>query len=80
MPRNPLFPESNEETEAISAKMMDAWISFARSGNPNHKDIPDWSQYRNDRATMIFGKDVKVINDPYDKERAVWDDVIILKD
>jgi hypothetical protein len=28
---------------------------------------------------MIFGKNVKVINDPYDKERAVWDDVIILK-
>ena len=43
MPRNALFPESNEETEALSAKMMDAWISFARSGNPNHKDIPDWS-------------------------------------
>ena len=79
MPRNDLFPESNEETEALSAKMMDAWISFARTGNPNHKDIPDWSQYRNDRATMIFGKDVKAINDPYDKERAVWDDVIILK-
>ena len=59
---------------------MDSWLSFARNGNPNYEDIPDWSQYRNDRATMIFGKDVKVINDPYDKERAVWDDVLILKD
>ena len=79
MPRNALFPESNEETEAISAKMMDAWISFARTGNPNHENIPDWPQYQNNRATMIFGKDIKVIDDPYDKERAVWDDVIILK-
>jgi hypothetical protein len=29
---------------------------------------------------MIFGKDVKVINDPYSKERSVWDDIIVYKE
>lgn len=53
--------------------------SVARTGNPNHENIPDWPQYQNNRATMIFGKDIEVIDDPNDKERAVWDDVIILK-
>jgi para-nitrobenzyl esterase len=83
MPRNvdfKLFPPSNEETEGLSKKMMDSWISFARNGNPNHEEIPEWAQYRNDRATMMFGKDVKVLNDPYSKERSVWDDIIIFKD
>ncbi|MHA2180142.1 MAG: carboxylesterase/lipase family protein [Promethearchaeota archaeon] len=82
MPRNvdfKLFPPSNEETEGLSAKMMDSWISFARNGNPNHEEIPEWAQYRNDRATMMFGKDIKALNDPYSKERSVWDDVINFK-
>ena len=79
MPRNALFPESNEETETLSKKMMDAWISFSHTGNPNHNDIPEWPQYKKERATMMFGKDVKVINDPYGKERALWDDIIVLK-
>ncbi|MFW9879145.1 MAG: carboxylesterase/lipase family protein, partial [Candidatus Thorarchaeota archaeon] len=74
-----IFPASNKETEKLSAKMMDSWISFARSGNPNHKEIPNWSQYRKERATMMFGKEVKAINDPYSKERVVWDDIITFK-
>ncbi|MCK4285560.1 MAG: carboxylesterase family protein, partial [Candidatus Lokiarchaeota archaeon] len=71
---------SNKETESLSAKMMDSWISFARNGNPNHEEIPEWAQYRKDRATMIFGKKVKAKNDPYSKERSIWDDIIIFKE
>ena len=83
MPRNDnfkLFPASNKETESLSAQMMESWISFARNGNPNHKEIPEWPQYKNNRATMVFGKDIKVINDPSKKERSVWDDIIIFKE
>ncbi|MHA1986302.1 MAG: carboxylesterase/lipase family protein [Promethearchaeota archaeon] len=75
-----LFPVSNKETEELSAKMMDSWISFARNGNPNHKEVPKWPQYGNDRATMMLGKDVNVINDPHSKERSVWEDIIIFKE
>jgi len=83
IPRNvdfKLFPVSNEETERLSRKMMDSWISFARMGDPNHKEVPEWAQYGNDRATMMFGKDVKITDDPYSKERSIWDDVIIFKE
>ena len=75
-----LFPVSNKETEKLSVKMMDSWISFAKSGNPNHEEIPKWVQYGINRATMMFGKDVEVINDPYGKERSVWDDIIVFKE
>lgn len=74
-----IFPTSNEETEGLSAKMMDSWISFARSGNPNHQEIPEWEQYGKNRATMIFGKEIKAVNDPFSKERAIWDDVLTFK-
>jgi len=30
------------EARALSAKMADAWIAFARSGDPNHKGLPHW--------------------------------------
>ena len=83
MPRNEnfkLFPVSNKETESLSAQMMDSWISFARNGNPNHKEIPEWPQYKKNRATMVFGKDIKVVNDPSSKERSVWDDIITFKE
>ena len=80
MPRNALFPPSNNETETISRKMMDAWSSFAKTGNPNHNDIPEWHAYSNNRATIMFDTKVEVLNDPFGEERAVWDDIIKFRD
>jgi para-nitrobenzyl esterase len=72
-----IFPGKNEETEAISNKMMDSWISFAQTGNPNHKDIPKWPSYNGGkRSTMLFGKEIKLVNGPLDEERAAWDGIL----
>jgi para-nitrobenzyl esterase len=30
------------EARALSAQMSDAWLAFARTGNPNHKGMPNW--------------------------------------
>ena len=30
------------ERYALMERMMDAWIAFARTGNPNHKGLPEW--------------------------------------
>ena len=61
----------------LSEKMMDVWISFARTGNPNHKSIPEWPAYDVDkRATMFFGNECKVVNAAYEKERAAWDGLL----
>jgi len=55
---------------ALAHKMSAAFAAFARSGNPNHADLPMWPAF-NARTypTMIFGNDTKVVNDPNREER-----------
>ncbi|MHA1987308.1 MAG: carboxylesterase/lipase family protein [Promethearchaeota archaeon] len=61
----------------LSEKMMDAWISFAKTGNPNHGNIPDWPSYDpKTRATMIFDGECKVGKALFDKEREAWDGLL----
>jgi para-nitrobenzyl esterase len=72
-----IFPKRDEETEALSRAMMDTWISFARTGNPNNASIPPLPQYNTEkRATIIFDKEIKIVNDPYGQERAAWDELM----
>ena len=41
---------------ALAAAMSEAWVSFARSGNPNHAGIPSWTPYKPTAwPTMVFG-------------------------
>jgi para-nitrobenzyl esterase len=70
------FTGEGPEVEALSEKMMNAWVAFARTGNPNHEGIPEWAPYDvNTRTTMFFGKEIKTVNAPFDGERAAWDDL-----
>jgi para-nitrobenzyl esterase len=55
---------------ALQDKMTMAWTNFARTGNPNHKGLPTWPKFDvNQRATMIFGNECRVVNDPHGNER-----------
>ena len=61
------------EVKALAAKTSEAWIQFARSGNPNHKGLPNWPAYTiSERATMVFDNTCKVVNDPGSEERKLW--------
>jgi para-nitrobenzyl esterase len=52
----------------LNKQMSRAWVSFARTGNPNHSDLPHWPAYSADtRATMIFNAPCEVRNDPEGK-------------
>jgi para-nitrobenzyl esterase len=58
------------EARALGAKMSDAWIAFARSGNPNHGGIPHWPQFSVQNVpTMIFDTTISLINDPDGEEQ-----------
>ncbi|WP_406280440.1 carboxylesterase/lipase family protein [Embleya sp. NBC_00896] len=41
--------------DGLGAAMHDAWISFIRTGDPNHAGLPTWERYTApNRATMLF--------------------------
>jgi para-nitrobenzyl esterase len=44
-----------EAARALAAKMSDAWVAFARTGDPNVKGLPRWKPFDGkSRTTMIF--------------------------
>jgi para-nitrobenzyl esterase len=54
----------------LQEKMSSAWAAFARTGNPNHKGLPKWPEFKTgQRATMILDNQCKVVNDPHSEER-----------
>ena len=76
-PKADLFFGKGPEAFILSEKMMDSWIAFAHTGNPNHENIPEWPIYnRENRKTMVCGKEFKVVERYLDKERAAWDNIL----
>ncbi len=63
-----------ERQQALADVMSEAWLAFARTGNPNHSGLPEWPAYDPaTRATMVFDDQSRVINDPRGRERAIID-------
>ena len=57
-------------TARMADLMADAWIAFARTGDPNTPSLPQWPTYSAQaRATMIFDLDPQVVQDPDGEER-----------
>ena len=50
-----------EEAIALAARMSQAWINFARTGNPSTEELPQWPAYSGcDGATMFFNNTCEV--------------------
>ena len=55
---------------ALADKVSDAWIAFARTGDPNTPKLPRWPAYdAKDRATMVINNVSKVVDDPLREQR-----------
>ncbi len=50
--------------------MSAAWAAFARTGNPDHPDMPHWPAFNpNEYPTMVFNTETTLQNDPNREER-----------
>jgi para-nitrobenzyl esterase len=68
------FAGTGPEVVGLSEAMMDAWLSFARTGNPSTLGAGDWIPYDSDRrATMIFDRKTQLEDAPYEEERSAWE-------
>ena len=51
-------------------RSRDAWIAFARTGDPNTPKLPHWPAFNaNERPTMVINNQSKVVSDPIREQR-----------
>jgi para-nitrobenzyl esterase len=66
-----------EAARELSARVMDTWLSFARTGDPANESIGDFPPYRSDeRATLVIADESRLVRAPGDGRRAFWDDLM----
>src|SRR5581483_12217561 len=64
------FAGSDPAAEALATSMQDAWLAFARTGDPGQ----GWPRYDpSTRPTMLRGPTCEVVNDPLAAERQAWE-------
>ena len=77
LPGGEQFVGKGPEAERLADRTMDAWLAFAKSGNPSHPGLGDWPRYDDARrATMELGPRCGVLDDPSGAERKLWDGVL----
>jgi para-nitrobenzyl esterase len=73
VPAVQMFTGAGIEVEELSTHMQEAWLAFARTGNPTRAEL-DWPQWDPDRrATMVFGGRTAAVDGPRNEELSVWE-------
>jgi para-nitrobenzyl esterase len=69
----PGFCGSGPDADRLALQMQDAWLAFARTGNPGCPSLGEWPQYGGQRQTLVFSKNSRVEKAPYEEERRIWE-------
>ncbi len=72
--RSSLGHQSSDRQRLVD-EMSEAWLAFARSGDPNHDGLAPWPAYQPpERATMMFARGGSYTeDDPSAPARQLWD-------
>lgn len=64
---------SGAAAQRVASQLSNAFIAFARTGNPNHAQLPNWARHSlPSRETMVFGRETRAVNDPRRAEREIF--------
>lgn len=70
------FTGDSPDRAGIAATMSQAWLAFARTGDPNYDGLPHWPAYdATRRSTMVFNTQTAVVDDPRREELANWEGI-----
>ncbi|GAT61742.1 carboxylesterase/lipase family protein [Paludibacter jiangxiensis] len=50
----------------LADKISQAWINFARTGNPNHKGLPEWPVYSVENGALMYFDNKCVVKNHHD--------------
>ena len=71
------FSGEGPAAEALAVQVMDAWIAFARHGDPSHPGLPDWPAYEvSSRSTMDFAATSTACRAPQEDRRRIWEQIL----
>ena len=73
-PRQYAYDESDY---ALSETMLNYWVNFTKTGNPNGEGLPSWNEYKNSGdPVMELGKNIGEFPDKYLKTYEILDDFL----
>ena len=62
--------------QPMADQMSEAFLAFAKTGDPNCRAIPAWGPYTLPRrATMVFNTPSRLVDDPRGPERRLFEKV-----
>jgi para-nitrobenzyl esterase len=65
----------DDDTRRLADRTAQAWATAARTGSPEHDELP-WPAYDTGRrATCLLDRDVAVVDDPAGDVRRLWDEL-----
>jgi para-nitrobenzyl esterase len=66
----------DDGARSLADRVSRAWVAAARSGSPEHDDLP-WPAYDLDRrATWLLDRQPAALDDPDHEIRLLWDEVV----
>ena len=68
-----MFAGGGPAADVLAHRMQEAWVAFARTGNPSTHAL-QWPRYdAKRRATMLLGEEIGVEDAPLEPERRYWE-------
>jgi para-nitrobenzyl esterase len=62
---------------ALSHRMQEAWLRFAKTGHPGHAGLPPWQGYTcEQRASMVLASDCQLREDLFEDELRFWSSIL----
>jgi para-nitrobenzyl esterase len=66
--------------QPVADLMSDAWIAFARTGNPSTAQLPTWKPFTmTKRSTMVFDLKPELVDDPRGAERKLFAPIVYVQ-
>ena len=75
--KSPYKYRYNDSDVALSKTMLSYWTNFAKTGNPNGENLPEWNLFdKDENKIMELGSNVGPIKDPYTELYPIIDSFI----